>query len=418
MNPYNILFRGNEMSAVLESQRKNLRCKIADLPPNYVCSVDEADLARSSADEYRVDVPILDRKAWSVDQHEEKRRGRGDLGGSFEYRVNVYPVRIPFAGDAAVFSLRANQIDVNPPRAAVDGREIVIVLEQKHPDPIAINHEVQRTIASIEEHLDWLREMVEPFNAQLFNVAREAIKQRKQKLTKDADVLATLGIPIRRRDSLPSTVSVPLRRTPIPLPKATPTAQAQPLNPVISEKAYQQIIKTMADMALVIERNPTAFEHLSEEEIRFQFLIPLNALYEGNATAETFSYQGKTDIQIRHDGKPIFTAECKFWGGPKSLTETVDQLLTYVTWRDTKTAILLFNKNKNFSQVLEQIEPTLRSHSRFVRFDGKRNETEYQFVISHPNDVARDITLIVLAFDIPRDNFATKESSHARNKIG
>ena len=395
------------MSVVLESQRKNLRCKIADLPPNYICSVDEADLARSLADEYRVDVPILDRKAWSVDPHEEKRRGRGDLGGSFEYSVNVYPVRIPFAGDAAVFSLQANQIDVNPPRATVDGREIVIVLEQKHPDPIAINDEVQRTIASIEEHLDWLREMVEPFNAQLFNVAREAIKQRKQKLTKDADVLAALGIPIRRRDSLPSTVSVPLRRTPIPLPKAAPTAQAQPLNPVISEKAYQQIIKTMADMALVIERNPTAFEHLSEEEIRFQFLIPLNALYEGNATAETFSYQGKTDIQIRHDGKPIFTAECKFWGGPKSLTETVDQLLTYVTWRDTKTAILLFNKNKNFSQVLEQIEPTLRSHSGFVRFDGKRNETEYQFVISHPNDVARHITLIVLAFDIPRDNFAT-----------
>jgi len=93
-----------------------------------------------------------------VDRREEKRRGRGDLGGSFDYSVNVYPVRIPFASDAAVFSLRANVIDVNPPQATVDGREIVIVLEQKHPDATAINHEVQRTIASIEEHLDWLRE--------------------------------------------------------------------------------------------------------------------------------------------------------------------------------------------------------------------------------------------------------------------
>jgi hypothetical protein len=55
------------MSAILESQRKNLRRKIADLPANYICSVDEADLARSLADEYRVDVPVLDRKAWSVD---------------------------------------------------------------------------------------------------------------------------------------------------------------------------------------------------------------------------------------------------------------------------------------------------------------------------------------------------------------
>jgi hypothetical protein len=147
------------MSAILESQRKNLRRKIADLPANYICSVDEADLARSLADEYRVDVPVLDRKAWSVDPCEEKRLGRGDLGGSFEYSVNVYPVRIPFTGDAAVFSLRPNVIDVNPPRATVDGREIVIVLEQKHPDATALNHEVQGTIASIEEHLDWLREM-------------------------------------------------------------------------------------------------------------------------------------------------------------------------------------------------------------------------------------------------------------------
>ena len=73
-------------------QRKNLRCKIADLPSNYICSVDEGDLVRSLADDYRVDVPVLDRKAWSVDPHDEKRRGRGDLGGSFEYSVNVYPV--------------------------------------------------------------------------------------------------------------------------------------------------------------------------------------------------------------------------------------------------------------------------------------------------------------------------------------
>jgi len=210
-----------------------------------------------------------------------------------------------------------------------------------------------------------------------------------------------LGIPIRQRRSLPSTVSVPVHRTTISLPKPTSTARAESPDPVISEEVYQQIIKTMADMALVIERNPTAFEHLSEEEIRFQFLIPLNALYEGNATAETFSYRGKTDIQIRHDGKPIFTTECKFWSGRKSLIETVDQLLTYATWRDTKTAILLFNKNKNFSQVLERIEPTLRSHSRFVRFEAKKNETEYRFVISNPNDASRHITLTVLAFDIP-----------------
>jgi hypothetical protein len=243
--------------------------------------------------------------------------------------------------------------------------------------------------------------MVEPFNAQLFDVAREAIKQRKEKVSKDASVLAALGIPIRQRDSLPSTVSVPVQRTSIPLPKAMSTAQARSLDPVISEKAYQQIIKTMADMALVIERNPTAFEHLNEEQIRFQFLIPLNALYEGNATAETFSYQGKTDIQIRHEGKPIFTAECKFWSGQKTLLDTVDQLLRYTTWRDTKTAILLFSRQKELSRVLAQVESTMRKHQNFVRFEGVTDETQFRFVLSHPSDTERHIVVTVLVFDIP-----------------
>jgi hypothetical protein len=403
MDKHGFLFCGSDMSAVLEAQGKRLRSTIGELEANYVCRVDEAELASSLADQYRIDVPVLDVGARTADSREEKRQGRGNFE-VFEYTVNVYSIRIPFIGEAAVFSFRPNQTDLNPPRATVDGQELVIVIEQRSPDAIALGNEIQTTTASIEKYLRWLREMVEPFNGQLLNVAREAIRQRKQKVSKDVDVLVALGIPVRRRDTLPSTVSIPVQRTSIPLPKPMETKPAESLDPVISEKVYRQIIKTMADMALVIERNPTAFEHLSEEEIRFQFLIPLNALYEGNATAETFSYQGKTDIQIRHGGKPIFTAECKFWGGPKSLTETVDQLLAYVTWRDTKTAILLFNKNKNFSQVLEQIEPTLRAHSGFVRFEGKKNETEYQFAISHPNDAARYITLTVLAFDIPRNN--------------
>jgi hypothetical protein len=95
------------MSAVFEAQRKDLRSKIGDLAANYICSVDEADLARSLADQYRIDVPVLDLSARTVEPREEKRQGRGDFG-FFEYTVNVYSVRIPFTGEAEVFSFRPN----------------------------------------------------------------------------------------------------------------------------------------------------------------------------------------------------------------------------------------------------------------------------------------------------------------------
>ena len=148
MNGHDFLFRGNEMSAVLEAQRKLLRSKIGDLEANYICSVDETDLARSLADQYRIDVTVLDLSARTVEPREEKRQGRGDFG-FFEYTVNVYSVSIPFTGEAVVFSFRPNLTDLNPPRATLDGHAVILVLEQRLPDAIALDKEVQNTTASI-----------------------------------------------------------------------------------------------------------------------------------------------------------------------------------------------------------------------------------------------------------------------------
>lgn len=65
----------------------------------------------------------------------------------------------------------------------------------------------------------------------------------------------------------------------------------------------------------------------------------------GSATGETFNKKGKTDILLRHAGNNAFVGECKFWKGEKSFLSTIDQLLGYLTWRDSKTAVIMFVKN-------------------------------------------------------------------------
>lgn len=141
-----------------------------------------------------------------------------------------------------------------------------------------------------------------------------------------------------------------------------------------------------------------------EETLRFQFLVPLNANFEGEARGEVFNYGGKTDILITVQGRNIFVAECKFWRGAKSFTDTIDQILGYLTWRDTKCAILVFNRNKGFSQVLEQIPPSAEGHPQFVSYDGAKSETEFAFTFRRPDDADRKLTLTVLAFDIPGED--------------
>lgn len=155
------------------------------------------------------------------------------------------------------------------------------------------------------------------------------------------------------------------------------------------------------NMARVMEYSPSAFARMDEESLRFHFLVQLNGHYLGQATGETFNYQGKTDILIRSEGKNIFVAECKFWGGPKKLLETIDQLLTYSCWRDTKVAVILFNRNKDFSKVLVSIPEIIRAHPNFKRELGVLSETNFRYVFAHRDDQNREMVLSVLVFDIP-----------------
>ena len=120
------------------------------------------------------------------------------------------------------------------------------------------------------------------------------------------------------------------------------------------------------------------------------------------ATGETFNYQGKTDILVRSEGRNIFIAECKFWSGPKMLTDTIDQLLSYTSWRDTKTAVIVFNRNKDFSKVLAAIPGTTKAHANFKRELPGSTETVFRYCFAHRDDKNRELLLTVLAFDVPQ----------------
>jgi hypothetical protein len=107
---------------------------------------------------------------------------------------------------------------------------------------------------------------------------------------------------------------------------------------------------------------------MDEEALRSHLLVQLNGVYEGDATGETFNFQGKTDILIRKDGKNVFVAECKFWKGEIAFLDTIDQLVTtYLIWRDTKTAVIFFNRNAGFSAVLSKIAEITPKHLQFKR---------------------------------------------------
>lgn len=166
---------------------------------------------------------------------------------------------------------------------------------------------------------------------------------------------------------------------------------------------YDNILSILNSMALVLERDPKGFVSMNEESLRSHFLVHLNGRYKGRATGETFNHQGKTEILIRADNRNVFITECKFWRGDESLRRTIDQVLSYLSWRDTKTAVLVFSRNSRFSDVLTRIPVVVRQHPCYLQELRRDDETTtFRYLFRSREDPGRHLFLTVMAFNIPQ----------------
>jgi hypothetical protein len=168
-------------------------------------------------------------------------------------------------------------------------------------------------------------------------------------------------------------------------------------------------------MVRVMEQSPEAFSSLGEQDLRTHFLIQLNGQFEGRASGETFHGSGRTDILLQEQDRSVFIAECKFWDGPASLTAAIDQLLDYATWRDAKAAVLLFNRNADFSAVVEQVPEVIKAHTQTRGPVAVLSQTVFRSRLKQRDDSVREITLTTLVYNIPVNR---KTSDRLRPRTG
>jgi len=402
-----LLFTTYDLRLVVESHEKKLLQTIEQIDEGRLLNTNPEELADYFASEYTIEAPTLIEANIEVSQDDTKIDVSGDpsrlifdRSGPFYVDGTRFTYHVPFIGDGELLKCRASSYTFNPPRGRISGMELQLVYERTDHNVEALKAQFNHDLGEIKRHLEWVTNDVAPFNARVHKTALDKINQRREKFTKDQGAATELGFPVRRRDDAPKTFVVPTKRKKVPMPEPK-SGKGEPHEPTLALKEYEHILDVVQKMADVIERSPKAFRAMDEEALRQHFLVQLNGQYEGQATGETFNYEGKTDILIRVDGKNIFIAECKFWDGPKSLTDAIDQILSYATWRDTKTAIFVFNRTKNFSSVLSKVPHVFRAHPNYVRDLSFGSESGFRAVIKHKDDPERELTLTVLAFDVP-----------------
>lgn len=171
----------------------------------------------------------------------------------------------------------------------------------------------------------------------------------------------------------------------------------------ISEKAYSEIINEINIFGRNLEKYKTLHSKFDEEGFRDFFLPHLNSISKKHsATGETFNKIGKTDILIQDgEGNNIFIAECKIWHGEQELLNAIDQLLErYVTWRDERTALIIFNKqNQSFSQLIVSAKKAIQKHSCFLTLVKETTNTSISYLFKNPEDKDKKIQLELIIFN-------------------
>lgn len=316
-------------------------------------------------------------------------------------------ISIPYTGDSILWDLRTSPYQPVFPRGHVRPKNskgfglLRIVIEQPIDEPIEeIKKLFENELEIIKNILNTQKSIIENNNKSATEKIRQQIRHRKDSLKKHDGIAELLNIPLKRRHDAPSFIPVDVKRKLIkPLPPPPGSEYEPELGIEIPD--YEHILSVIRHACKTFEATPRTYSVHDEEELRDIVLAHLNGHYHGNASGETFRNAGKTDIKIESKNRAAFVAECKVWRGQKELSSAVDQLLSYLTWRDCKASIIIFNKNNvNFSEILAKIPDTLNDHSRLKKFVRKVEDGEWEYVFMSENDDARLVFIRVFAFNI------------------
>ncbi|WP_342291648.1 hypothetical protein WKW75_31990 [Bradyrhizobium ottawaense] len=396
------LFLSNELQGIIRMREQQYRDRIDSYTTAELVAGSLDNMVAALADMVTIEIPFLDENGIEVTEVDGQvpfyylRPSPMNFDQQGTTQGLIYTVHIPFTGPQEAFYYKPPQYPMNMPAAVTSNTEIQLTYAGADLTSDLINKHSSEDVEKIKQQLEALRQAVKPFNDQLPGMIRIYLGQKQSQAQKATQTSAGIRWPIRKRAD-PTSIPTPpaIRKKIVPSRPASPTADAQPS---LLEEHYKQILDK--NMSIAMERSPKAFATLEEEHLRFHFLMQLNGQYEGEAMGEAFNYGGQTDILVRSGGHNLFIAECKFWGGEKTLLATTTQLFRYVTWRDTKTAIIMFVKRKSFEGIIDEAQQFMKKHPLYVSGPVAEGKTRFRYIFKHPADANQRVTVTLMLFHV------------------
>ncbi len=412
------LFQKGDTTATFRAISDKIDTKINALSNEEICSTDLEELVEYYFAENRIGLIEVFKENITKELTETKIKQQSDFyrAGRDEYcLIDGYKVifTIPFEGDVVLLDLRPSTFYMSSfpvdyvisPNDTEYGK-IIISFDFKKKEMLDSGDSNELVLRKFNQEIKTYYETIininleaEQYNKRLPDLIRQSLLRRKQKAEDYIEMRQRLELSLELNPNAPNTKPILMKK----VKKKTvsfPEKRKSEIEYEISNSDYENIKNIISLACISMEKSARTFAKLLEEELRDIILANLNTHYQGTASGETFSKIGKTDIYIPFENKAAYIAECKIWHGNKKFLEALDQLCGYTTWRDTKTSLILFNKeNKDFSTLLDNIDRSIKT-SEMCREAFRIKPNEWQIIYQKSRGIKNSLVINIVIFDL------------------
>jgi hypothetical protein len=381
-----------------------IKSEIESKGKEYILGVDEEEFKAYLFDKYSLEPLTIDYESETVDEPTVTREWIEDRSYREKYQTEVFnfTIRYTFTGSSILFRIQPSTWAMTSAEIYVNEQNNTVSfgfkLYKKDPEEFKRakcdyrSRAFTNIVNTNQVATSWMQSLPGTVNS-LF-------QQLKNKYQQENDFFAAINVKVNK-DTTAVFTAPTIKKKIIPQPTVSKYKEFSS-EPTMAKEMYDDILKVIYDLGKSMEKKPSTYKDKDEEGIRDQFLLVLETRYDGTtATGETFNKGGKTDIILKYakDSSNLFVAECKFWHGASEFHKAISQLFDrYLTWRDSKAALILFVTNKDFTNVIETIKKETPNHPYFLKSIGTRGETSFSFHFHLPQDKDKVVFLEIIAF--------------------
>lgn len=397
---------------------EELRLKVMAESDDYIIGTDMDELAAYyyrlkalvpiNIDTERTETiePVKEVKIVPAHRRETFYQQDGDLPYEYEWLKLTLPI-IPHKNITQLLQMRPDNFglgglpkDLNWKRDHVEYLVEVKGYGYDYDEPTVLRR-INDKQQSVKNYIHIIADNIESGNSLLDAEIKSFLRIRKEKLNADKNRYSSLfkqiSIPVKRKeDEAVRRIQVDTR----PMVQNVRPTSTQPENYVIDRNTVMDIISIMNNQGRQFEKTPATFVNSGEEDFRNILLVNLNSVFEGKATGETFHANGKTDIHLNIAKGDILICECKIWAGKALYLDTIDQLQSYLSWRENYGIMITFIRGTKPSTVLSAAEAAIPGHQTYVRGFRKVNETHFVSAHHLPTDDQKFVEIHHLFYNV------------------